>query len=466
MISMRSHVVTVAAVTAVIALIVSSVAVYVLMTADLYEEFDETLTARTTALAALVRIDNTAPDHVRIDLADVGEVITPGLAFQLWTSDGVLLAGDQDLMSFYEATRDLGVLPGAKRIFAMSIDGQTSARCLVRRCHPQSDNAQIFQDKTLVAVMMAPIVDIEHRLNQLSYLLIAVTLVTTCLSAAIQTWALRRGLQPLSILAEEISRLNKDDLNTRFDVMNRPQEIEPVIIRLNDMLSRLEESFAHERRFSAAAAHELRTPLAGLRATIEVGLMDLSVDEATKKRSSICLDVINHMQRLVDSLLFLARMDAGSVVANKQPIQLSSLIIEAWSAVENRAHERQLQCIFGVPDHMTVCTDHGLLRMVLSNLFENAVAHANDGGVVQVAVRDQGGQIICEVKNTGSRVAEADARRVCDRFWRGDQARSGHEHHLGLGLALCQDVMAVLGGSIEVTTEVGAEFVVRVFLPE
>jgi signal transduction histidine kinase len=162
----------------------------------------------------------------------------------------------------------------------------------------------------------------------------------------------------------------------------------------------------------------------------------------------------------------LARIDAGTVAPRREPLDPGAHLAAARAALEDEARARGLRWDWQVDDSLAVVSDPALVDMVLGNLLGNAVAYADRGGDIAVSLAGDGAGIVCVVGNSGSRVAAADAVRVCERFWRGDAARSDTTHHCGLGLALCQDVVRVLDGTLEVETELGGRFTVRVRLPD
>jgi signal transduction histidine kinase len=435
--------------------------VYVLTASALYADFDAGLRSRARALVALSERSG-APHHIDLLPEVVADVLIDDLGYQLWAADGTLLAGSATPRTWAVVLADLGTAPGATRSESLRFDDGRLVRHLAVRCALRSDAGHA---ESVVIAVFTDASAIDHVLSRLGWLLVVVTLAVSALSAVVQAMAVHRGLRPLAQLAAEISRVGSDDLAHRFERAQRPHELAPVVERLNDLLIRLEAAFVRERRFSSAAAHELRTPLAGLRATLEVLQLDPAVDGRHASAIAACLAIIVQMERIVEALLLLARLDAGRVVPQAEPVELARLCTDAWTQVAAQAAARGLNVVWELSEDACCASDPRLLAVVVANLLGNAVAHADAGGDVRVHAAMRGGAVELTVDNSGSRVEAAEAERVFERFWRGDAARSGTIHHSGLGLALCRDIVAVLGGSIRVATSVGGRFVVTVTLP-
>jgi two-component system sensor histidine kinase BaeS len=171
------------------------------------------------------------------------------------------------------------------------------------------------------------------------------------------------------------------------------------------------------------------------------------------------------MQSLVENLLLLARADAGELTSRPSSIDLVDLVEECWSTQADRAEERGLRVARELPPHCHVHGDGEFLRIVVANLLDNGVSHANAGGEISLHMRVEVEQAIFEVSNTGCAVSAKDLPHVFDRFWRGDVSRSQTGRHAGLGLSLCQRLLRMLGGTIDVRVSPVGLFTARVTLP-
>ena len=173
-------------------------------------------------------------------------------------------------------------------------------------------------------------------LRFLRWLLVTATAAVTALSFGIATVVVRHGLAPLNAIAAQIGAMRVEDLTARVDTGPAPSEIAPLRDRLNVLLSRLQASFQRERRFTADVAHELRTPLAGLRSSIEVTLTRARDSQEYQTVLADCLEIVQNMQAMVNNLLMLARLDTRQMVFHRDRIPLAELVDTCWQPFADR----------------------------------------------------------------------------------------------------------------------------------
>jgi len=261
--------------------------------------------------------------------------------------------------------------------------------------------------------------------------------------------SLRLGLAPLSRLVDRIERLDAGSLGERIDPTDVPAEISVVVQRVNDLLARLETSFAREKAFSDHLAHELRTPLAELRAATEVGLRwpDDPVSVAASLEDARAIGL--HMERIAENLLALARSESAQEAPVEEEVPLRTAIEEAWRPLARAAAERKIELRNEIPEGLSVPTDRAKLGLILANLFDNAVVHGTPGGWVACrALPSNNGSsakapLGLEVSNPTADLSSNDLPHLFDRFWQKDPSRSGP--HAGLGLPLVASLGRALG---------------------
>jgi two-component system heavy metal sensor histidine kinase CusS len=301
-------------------------------------------------------------------------------------------------------------------------------------------------------------------LRFLRWLLLTATAAVTALSFLIAGVVVRHGLLPLNTMAAQIGAIRADDLSTRIDATSVPREIAPIRDRLNDLLARLQASFRREQRFTADVAHELRTPLAGLRSTIEVTLMRSRESQEYQAVLSDCLGIVQNMQTMVNNLLMLARLDTRQMTFRRDRIRLADIVDAGWRPFAERVQQRQITFESSIPGDLTCLCDPDTLSMVVSNLLANASEYTNDGGRIWVAGQSADGHVELTLANTGCSLIQEQIAQVFDCFWRGDSSRKDPGIHCGLGLALVQRLMTALGGSATAELQPGGVFAVRLNL--
>ncbi|MCE5325480.1 MAG: hypothetical protein LLG01_03605 [Planctomycetaceae bacterium] len=316
-----------------------------------------------------------------------------------------------------------------------------------------------------VLVLAQDTAEVRERLGVLAMLLWAGGAATLAAASAVMLVVVRRGLAPLNTIAHEISAITSDDLTYRISAAGMPAEMTPVAQKLNDLLARLEEAFKRERGFTSDVAHELRTPLAGMLATIEVTLSRSRTGKDYVQAMQDCMTIAAQMQAMVESLLMLARLSSGSVALQRQQIDLAAVADNCWkllpapagavtTAFENRLGD--LRCT----------ADADCMSMVLTNLFDNAVTYNRPGGRVWVDGLAEDGRVHVTVSNTGCTLPAEAAEQVFAPFWRGDQSRTMTGTHAGLGLSLVQRSIEAQGGSVKaIINEDDGIFTIRMTLP-
>lgn len=169
---------------------------------------------------------------------------------------------------------------------------------------------------------------------------------------------------------------------------------------------------------------------------------------------------------LAENLLHLARADAGQLEVRREPVDLSEIIRGCWKPLEEKANARRLRVERRLDTIELIETDPDKLRLVLQNILDNAVTHANREGTIRIAGHLENASIELTVSNTGCNLSPHDAHRVFDRFWRGDAScRQADTAHCGLGLMLCKTMIERLDGSIEAIITADGVFTIAIRLP-
>ena len=307
---------------------------------------------------------------------------------------------------------------------------------------------------------------LEAALGSLKAVLFAVGAAAIGVSALILRLVIRRSLAPVKHVADQIGQLGDENLGDRVEGAGVPKELQGVVARLNELLGRLEAAFQRERSFSADVAHELRTPLAGLRATMEVTLSRQRSPEDYAEAIEECQSIAVGMQAMVENLLYLTRLEADQTEIDPQPIFLDDLVSGAWQPLEPQAHARNLQVRWTRGPRRAVMTDPTLSALIVGNILQNAVTYADEGGAVEIEIATDQTAAQLRVANSGSRIPREQTELIFERFWRGDTARTAAGVHCGLGLSLVQRALAALGGSVEADSSRGGRFEISVSIPD
>ncbi len=254
--------------------------------------------------------------------------------------------------------------------------------------------------------------------------------------------AVTRGLIPLVKLTREVAQREPDNL-ALLSSETAPREVAPLIEHLNHLFVRIDASMQNERRFTADAAHELRTPVAAIKAQAQVARAALSEAERIHALDYAILGC-DRAAHLIDQLLTIARVDAlGDEVT--ELCQLRALSSEVIAELAPTALGKGVQLELSEGDEAVVRGDKGLLRVLLRNLIDNAVRHTLDGTSVRVKIGTEPGATYLSVSDDGPGIPEEEIKKVSERFYRplGTQASGS-----GLGLSIVKRIAEIHGATL------------------
>jgi heavy metal sensor kinase len=276
----------------------------------------------------------------------------------------------------------------------------------------------------------------------------------------------RRALSPVERMARRAHEINSDDLQARLAVENPNDELGLLAQAFNETLGRLERSFEQLRRFTSDAAHELRTPLMAIRSVGEAGLQEQTGGEEYREVIGSMLEESARLSRLVDSLLTIARADAGQIRLEKVEILILPFVHEAVSVMEVLAEEKGQHLAIGGRTSAQVHADAAILRQVIINLLDNAIKHTPHGGNIRVGILPAAGlNVAIEVEDGGPGIPPEHRDKVFDRFYRVDDGRGREDGGAGLGLAIAKWGAETHGGRLELDCPAGGGCVFRLILP-
>ncbi|HYK82802.1 MAG TPA: ATP-binding protein [Gemmatimonadales bacterium] len=283
------------------------------------------------------------------------------------------------------------------------------------------------------------------------------------------SWIARYALAPVDQMITEVREISDGrSLHRRLATPMVEDELGRLAETLNQMMTRLERSFAALRRFTADASHELKTPLTVLRAGVERAITTPNMPQDTLATLEETLHEINRMTELVDALLTLARADEGTAPLHREPVDLRAIVEEARETGELLAEQAGVQVEVATPPApVVVPVDASRIRQLILNLLTNAVKYTPAGGTVRLELGRADGRVTLTVADTGIGIAPGDLPHIFDRFWRADSARTrrGERAGSGLGLAICKWIAEAHGGQIDVVSRPGRGTTFTVTLP-
>lgn len=263
--------------------------------------------------------------------------------------------------------------------------------------------------------------------------------------ALVTWWAVRRGAAPLRNLGRVLAQRDPRALDPLR--MNRaPQEMQPMLDALNHLFDRIRAVLDAERRFTADAAHELRTPIAAIKAQAQVAMAE---DDAVLRRHALSgvLDGCNRAVHLVDQLLLLSRLEAGTPAGDSTSVDLGAVaqLVVADLAPQSIGRSQQLE--LDAPERCVVTGNEVLLASLIRNLVDNAVRYSPARARISVSVRCRDGHVMLAVEDSGPGLPEDDLQRLGERFFR---ARGSGQSGSGLGWSIVRRIASAHGAAIHV----------------
>lgn len=291
--------------------------------------------------------------------------------------------------------------------------------------------------------------------------LLAPLLVAAPLLALLVWLSIGKGLAPLARVAAEVATREPQRLDP-LDVGETPTEIRPLIDSLNSLLHRLDSALENERRFTADAAHELRTPLAALKIQAQVAQRAAAGEERHNALQQVS-DGVDRATHLVEQLLTLARLDPAAGLPTPRPVALRSVAVACAALLAQRALDKHIELAVEDGD-ATLGADAAMLAILLRNLVDNAIRYTPTGGSVNIAASTaEDGAALLEVCDDGPGIAPEERSRVLGRFYR---VLGSGEDGSGLGLSIAGRIAELHGATITLDSGAGGKgLCVRVIFP-
>jgi two-component system OmpR family sensor kinase len=273
-------------------------------------------------------------------------------------------------------------------------------------------------------------------------------------------WLASRAIRPIEDISATAAKISGGDLAQRIDVSETESELGRLASVLNSTFARLDAAFTQQRQFTSDAAHELRTPVSVMLTQTQTTLNRERSAAEYRETVESCQRAAQRMRRLIESLLELAKLDAGQQPMKHARFDLAQTARDCVAHIGPLAVARHVKITCDVPS-LPCVGDSERLAQVITNLLTNAITYNQENGEVRIEGETKDGSVILRVRDTGVGISAEDLSRVFDRFYRVDSSRTSG--NTGLGLAICKAIVEAHGGQIEVASEPekGTAFTVR-----
>lgn len=296
----------------------------------------------------------------------------------------------------------------------------------------------------IFALDLEPVVTMIRHAASAMLLSIPVALMLIALGAVFMA---SRALRPVHELTSLVERITARGLSERVESRVRDEEFEKLIQVFNEMMDRLERSFLQANRFSADAAHELRTPITVLQGHVERMLQGSAPGSQMQQDLGDMVDELHRIKSILEKLLLLARMDAGQLHVHTEPLDLSELV--ASIAEDLQAIAPAIEVEASLEPSVHVSANASLLETAIQNLGGNAVKYnLESNGWIRIELLRRDGSALLAISNTGPKISPEEREKIFERFYRADKSRSRETDGLGLGLSLAREIAQAHHGAL------------------
>ena len=428
-------------------LIAFSVGIYVLLSQALHQRVD-------VNLQSMIEITRTSLTHDAAEgqssddaaQSTVTELSGPEQALAIFDAAGTLIAAD----GWDDFEPRLPAAPTEQlQVYTVPEDDDDDEhlRIATQRVTIAPSRAEYI---VLAGQSLEPVEDELESLREILWYVVPIAVVV----AGLGGWAIaRHSLLPVSAMSKQARLITARALGVRLPIANPNDELGGLAQSFNDLLQRLEESFARQRQFTADASHELRTPIATARTAVSVTLKQPHRDEAEYRDAlRIVEDQTWRLTRIVDDMLTLARADSGEFPLRVISFYLDELVqdVARGARVLARSNAR---VEVSAPAEIPFSGDEDLLRRLLLNLVDNALQHVPADGVITIALEQRDGEVRITVADNGPGIPPEAQPHIFERFYRADRARSRRDAAegtgAGLGLAIAQWIAVAHQGRLD-----------------
>ncbi len=339
----------------------------------------------------------------------------------------------------------------------------TSRIVTVPNFHDQEIRIATAKNAVATVYLAMPTDSITSPVSHLMRIFVWILPVVIVVALAAGTFFAKKSFSKINEVVKAAQHITADRLDNRIPPHHTDDEIGRVISTFNEMISRLDVSFAQMKQFSADASHELRTPLTVMRSQLETALHSGASLGEIRELVANCLDEALRMSSIIDNLLLLAKGDAQTI--RQEPVDLRRLLRITYDESVILASVKSIAVTLEAPCHATVRGDEERLRQMLLNLIDNAIKYSPPNGTIMLKLSREDGRAAISVRDRGIGIPPSEIPRIFDRFYRVDRARSRELGGAGLGLSIAQWIVQAHGGTIDVKSDVNSGSQFTVFLP-
>jgi heavy metal sensor kinase len=326
-----------------------------------------------------------------------------------------------------------------------------------------------FRPQTLTIIYASPTSHLRQQVKAAGAYIALISLGLMLLTLGLAFAGVRSGLRPLQTLASQAGLVSARNWELRIpSQVEQVEELRPLVEAMTQMLDRLRRSFELQRQFLASAAHELKTPVAVLKSTLQQTLQRPRNNEEYQLALEHSLEDLGRLEQLLLSMLRLARAEQwaeGALRRDLEEIDIASTLLEAMERAQPLAEAHHVRIDLAEAGGLIFRADPEDLQTVWSNLLENAIRYSPEGSTIELKLGREADHLEVQVSDHGAGVPAQDLPHIFERFYRGDGLRTRGSGGFGLGLAIARALVEAYGGTIRAESEPGHGTRMTVTLP-
>ncbi|MES2440267.1 MAG: ATP-binding protein [Verrucomicrobiota bacterium] len=435
-----------------------SAGVYLLVRQSLYRELDESIAQTAALLANQVELENEAITYEwREGIGTNRALIEDGL-FQFWDEKtGSTMRSPA--LHFRDLPRFSGI-GGHPLLRSIRLPGGHHGRAIGLQIHPfvlpeevvkMKERGHVIDPKSLphILVVARDAEPVDHTLERLRWVLVCGSFLTLGLGFALIHRVVKVTLRPIDELAAQMKARAGHQLDSALDIPGElPTELSGLAENIDSLLARVAAIRQRERDFIRHAAHELRTPIAGLRATTDLALSQPRDAAAYAAHLTNCQKTAIELGELVKRLSALSRVGQPGSPAACEPVDIGGVLKDCLDPFLHQFAERGMRVNLDLPEERMIASgDRTLLRIIFNNLFDNAVSHAPANSELRIHARRLAGWVEIHIANRADGLPE-NPDRLFEPLFRKESSRSDSGSHLGIGLTLSREAAVAMGAAL------------------
>ena len=291
---------------------------------------------------------------------------------------------------------------------------------------------------------------LSSTLEDLLYILYFILPIILIFSILGGNFIIYKSFLPIEQILNQLKRINANDLSERIKSTNTNDEIDSLILEINSLLERIEESFQRVSQFSSDASHELKTPLTIIRGEIEIALRkDRDIDEY-KSTLQTSLDEILTIEQTINDLLFLAKNENEIMIDKMQNYYIDEIIDESINEVKNLAKLHNINIILDLKDSVEFNCYANLIKIALKNILKNAIQYSHKDSKIIVKGNKNNSFFEISVQDFGIGIEKNKQNKIFEKFYRTDKSRNKNSGGTGLGMSIVRKIVDIHNGDIKI----------------